>query len=254
MLQSDASDHFATFATLDRDDNQNAIPEQTISFRDYRNINKEMLCEVVSDRLNTIPLSDDVDVYYQCIKESIVQSFNEHIPLITKTVKSKRQSKRWMTDELKQLIRERNKLFKKYLKRPITFGDEYRQLRNNVNIRLKTEKNNFIKNKLEQSHGNSKKVWTIVNDLLGRQSSKTNYIKSLKRNTDVISDSKDMANFVNNYFTSIGPTLSSKVPRSNRRPSDFLRGNYPAMDGFEPTTPSEVKRIIEKLKKYQPRF
>ena len=57
---------------------------------------------------------------------------DECYPYKTIKIKQKQLDNPWMTEDLKSLIKQKNKLLTKYLKRPKTYGEEYRAIRNRV--------------------------------------------------------------------------------------------------------------------------
>ena len=60
-----------------------------------------------------------------------------------------------------------------------------------------------------------------------------------------------MAAKFNEYFTNIGPNLASNIPASAKRPSDFLKGNFPNSMFLMPTNEFEVSDVISNLKNTQ---
>ena len=100
-------------------------------------------------------------------------SFNKYFPL--KVVKHKKDivSKPYITYEIRQLIKEKHKLQRKFAKYPLSYGDQYRQLRNRVTQKLRIAEANYYKSQLDQNKGNSKKTWQTINSLLNRSSNTT---------------------------------------------------------------------------------
>eukprot|EP00918_Siedleckia_nematoides_P015538 GHVU01033653.1.p1 GENE.GHVU01033653.1~~GHVU01033653.1.p1 ORF type:complete len:100 (-),score=9.70 GHVU01033653.1:127-426(-) len=79
---------------------------------------------------------------------------------------------------------------------------EFCFLRNKVQLQIKTAKQNFFENKLEESKGNPKALWKLVKTL---GYSKKNNSKSkigLTINNDVCFTGKTVAETFNRFFTS----------------------------------------------------
>ena len=96
----------------------------------------------------------------------------------------------------------------------------YKKCRNDVNRRIKDAKINYYKTSLENST-NSKDSWNIINELLNKKS-KTTSIKELTIDHNKITDDKDIANELNNFFCKIGPQLAENIPRSDLDPLYYV--------------------------------
>ena len=57
-------------------------------------------------------------------------------------------------------------------------------------------------------------MWKNTNHLINKKSKSTN-ISSLQIDDQVVIESSSMSNQFNEYFTDIGPTLSSQIPETN---------------------------------------
>ena len=65
------------------------------------------------------------------------------------------------------------------------------------------------------------------------------------------SNNKDIANEFNKFYTSIAPTLDSKLPKSNIDPLSYMRGNYPDSMAVPHASPHDMIKIIKSLKDKQ---
>ena len=154
------SDHFPIFnISLFNVSQGNHRKSELIKFRNFsdENINsfKNNLNEVDWTLVESI---DNPDVAYEnfsCILNNI---FNNNFPIITKHKYVKPFDKPYIDFELKNLIKQKNKLQKKYAKHPITYANEYKQLRNKVTGLTRKAKARYFKDKLNSSSGNSKKL------------------------------------------------------------------------------------------------
>ena len=94
---------------------------------------------------------------------------------------------------------------------------EFCFLRNKVQLQIKTAKQNFFENKLEESKGNPKAQWKLVKTL---GYSKKNNSKSkigLTVNNDVCFTEKTVAETFNRFFTSVASKLVDKLPPSTNQ-------------------------------------
>ena len=115
ILLTDVSDHFAPFLTLrQRTDNLNRV---SFCYRNFEKINKENFCLAMQSAMSRVTLSDDPDNSYNKVCDQIIGIIDKMVPLQTVNIKAKQVSKPWITTELKELIKDRHKLYKKYLKK-----------------------------------------------------------------------------------------------------------------------------------------
>ena len=120
--------------------------------------------------------------------------------------------KPYITPEIKLLIKERNKIQRKYAKKPITFGDSFRSIRNRVTQMIRIAKNNYFKRQLEQHTNNLKKYWRVINDILNRKKALNSSNCRFEVNGEVITDSTVVPEKFNKYFIEVGETLARNCP------------------------------------------
>ena len=251
ILMSDNSDHFAPFTFLP---NSILDPEdinKTITFRDFKHSTEDELNRATRNVMTDV-FSDNIDDAFQDFCNRLKNVTNECFPIKSKIIKKKYLLKPWINQDLRALIKDKHKLYKKYVQRPITFGPQYKQLRNRLSNLIKTSKNEYYKNKLNDALGNSKKSWEIVNNLLNNKKNKTTLIKNIKSNGVEITDNEAICDKMNEHFASVGQKLAEKLPTSRNSPLDYLTGDFPRLDSFTPTTTEEVSKIIKGLKSCSP--
>ena len=90
---------------------------------------------------------------------------------------------------------------------------------NKLNEKLKRE---YFTNKIASCEGDLKSTWKTINNVLNKKSKTTN-ISSLNIEGKNISTNADIAESINNFFCTIGETLSDKIP-SARNP--LLENDY----------------------------
>lgn len=109
------------------------------------------------------------------ILNSIVNNFHTIYQSCTTYVKineqNKRQNCKWANKEIKKMIQTRDRLLKIWLKtNDINDRILYNKYRNKTNKYINKTKNNFYYNEICSNFKNSKKVWTIINNLCGNLS------------------------------------------------------------------------------------
>ena len=147
----------------------------------------------------------------------------ECFPFVTKKVRMKYKDKPYVTPEIRTMMIERDKAYKKYVKFPITYGDVYHKLRNKVTNAIKSNKRLQLKKELYEASGNSRQTWGIINRVLNR--SRETSIKTSKfivDDTEITNDSK-IANAFNKFYVSIGS--NNNIGTGNNRIGDVNNDN-----------------------------
>ena len=89
----------------------------------------------------------------------------------------------------------------------------YKNLKNKVNVMIKSKRKSYFSQKLHDVKGDSKETWRVLKSALGRRSKNTN-INSLKTdNNNEVTCHKDIANTLNTDFA----TVSDKVLQESER-------------------------------------
>ena len=145
--------------------------------------------------------------------------YDESYPLITRIIRTDCSKKAWLTSGLRQSIKTKNKLHKRYLKRPITYGPVYRTYRNTLTKLIRISKNKFYQQKFINCNGNIKETWKNINNILGRSNRIQNQVFKIEsRYTD---DPQLIANNFNEYLTNIPNTIVRNLPPLDANFEDY---------------------------------
>ena len=127
----------------------------------------------------------------------------------------------------------------------------YKNLRNYIQILIKSSKENFYKTYFTENNKNLRKIWqgikSIVNIKTKNYESPTCLIKENKS----ITDPTDISNEFNNYFSNVADVILDKRRYNGKKSyAEFLTDPSPNYinDVFNPTDEIEVKNIIIKMK------
>ena len=254
ILCMSISDHFPVFSVFSlKNSNPNSKKIITHSFREYNNLNIDNFRNDLENAVwDLVVCSDDIDVSYNNFELLFVSMFKVRFPLITKKLKTKHLSKPYITPEILNLMKERDKLQKKFSKKPINFGTAFRALRNQVNNKIKQSKREYYTNKLNNSSGNVKETWKVINEVLGRKK-RTDITEEFSIDGHQISSPKNIANKFNELYVRTGERLSTRVPPAihgleyylpNRRLNSFYMAE---------TCQNEIINIINDFKNFSPR-
>jgi hypothetical protein len=67
-------------------------------------------------------------------------------------------------------------------------------------------------------------------------------------NNELISDPSTIADKFNDFFTNIGPRLANKIPVTNIKATQFLKGDHQNSFFFPPVSEPEIIKVISDLK------
>ena len=132
------------------------------------------------------------------------------------------------------------------MRRPITFGPQYRNLRNQVNNRLKVEKKKYYENILRKHQGNSKKIWSVMNELLGRNRREKDF--ALEVNGEVSENPKVIVEEFNNYFSNVTNEIVQSLPNSNISFQTFMNPSISQSFNLRLISPTLIEQIINNMK------
>ena len=70
------------------------------------------------------------------------------------------------------MIIAKNKLQRKYARKPLTYGNAYREIRNRVTQAIRVARGNYYREKLQLFQNDANKTWNIINSILNRDTGK----------------------------------------------------------------------------------
>ena len=245
VVLSTITDHYPIFmqmavgGRIDRDDAYTKI------IRRENNYN-----ELVS-RFNTVDWSfvreaDGVNNAYNGFADRIECIFSEVCPLKEVRVKKLDLEKPYITRNIKNMIKEKHRLQKLSVRKPITYGQIFKDFRKNLNKLIRKAESEYYRDKLANDDSrNGKCTWGIVNDLLGRGTSNESCGEFLLGDS-TISDPRLIADEFNKYFSTVGSNLADNFDVSDNY-KDYL-SSCDCRFSLVPTTPSEIKDIVKGLR------
>ena len=259
VVTSDVSDHFSTLAKIVDANAINILKrpifrrKKILSPKEKNNFNLEL-----NFLLNRHGCFDPYSPY--TVNEKTAFLISTYESLIDKYMPLKKLSqnkkkmllKPWITSGIRKSIAVRDKLRKRSIK---TKSDEvyklYKFYRNKITHMKRLSFNTYYKEKLQNSFGNKRKEWEIVNQITRYKKKKKTEINSLKdEKNEILRNECDIANGLNKHFNSIGQKMANKFPNSNQE-------RYKAVEKIERTVESiylrrttieEIEKLIDKLK------
>ena len=154
----------------------------------------------------------------------------------------------WLTRGLLKSVRRKHKLHKLFLRNPCALNEQkYKQYRNRLTVIIRAAKKNYFATSLEKEKNNIKNTWKIINLALNKKTTKTCNTNLFNVNDDTFNKPQSIAKCFNEFFTSIGPKLASKIPLSDVDPINYIKDNYPNSFFLTPITRDELMKYVNKL-------
>ena len=154
--------------------------------------------------VSNVTENGDINEAWTNFKTKFTEVTNKHAPLIEKKVRGRETP--WLSNEIKQLMRERDYAHRKARKTNKELDwSAYRRLRNRVNMSFRKAKENYSRKVVDENADNPRNFWKIVkrvipNKATGAKSSTTNPINVDGR---VTTEATTIANGFCTFFTNI---------------------------------------------------
>jgi hypothetical protein len=167
-----------------------------------------------------------------------------HAPVKNKRLRCSKSP--WINSSLISKLRERDSLKKRFDKNPSdVIWSKYKKIRNEVNIfNDKKTKRDYFLARINSAKSDPKKTWKLINELSSRKVQEATNVKNIKQDDTEITNSYEIANAFNSYFTTIGESLANELPHSDIDPISYLN---PVNSSFS-LEQLNVETVIESLK------
>ncbi|KAG5894359.1 hypothetical protein JTB14_031920 [Gonioctena quinquepunctata] len=104
--------------------------------------------------------TEDIDMKVDILANNIETVFDHHAPL--RKVRSTKPRGPWLTNNLKIMKKQRNKLLAKYKStKNLDDWEAYKRARNDFTVAVKTEKQNYL-NEIHRTKKNGKDIWKAL--------------------------------------------------------------------------------------------
>ena len=213
---------------------------QEITYRKIKSVDIDEFKSDVTSNLSNEPIS--VDTMVSEYNDTLSNLLNKHAPEKTKSV-AVRDDVPWITPEILEAKRTRRRTEKSWKKNPLTVHRlEYKRQCRNVQSLIKISKSSYYSEKINQCEGDQKKLFKIVDSLLGRG-------KSTKLPTS--SSSFELAEKFNSFFSvkiyKIRENLDDmkdSVDNLSFDISSSLHSSHEKVSEFAPASEEEIQKII----------
>ena len=169
--------------------------------------------------------SDSVDENFNRFHKILTESIEENTTIKHITIPYKHRLKEpWMTSGIKKAITKKIQLYKQTLKRTCSqqVRQKYKDYRNTLQKIMRQAKMNYYNTKCLESKTNTKRLWNLINEIIGKKTKTDITIDAIKVDNILRHNPKTITNELGKYFANVGRTYAAKVPHSNISTKEYI--------------------------------
>ena len=167
----------------------------------------------------------------------------ECLPL--KKIKVKAHKNDWLSKGILISCKQNNLLFKTFKQNHrIENEATYKTYKNKLTHIIRQSKKMHFKNKFELYKKYCRKTWNTINEVL-KSKNKKHMVndKFITSEGTSCTDKNEIVEPFNKYFTSIGSSLNSKLPKTGEDPTKHIKHNTASFFSA-PTDPTDIINIV----------
>jgi hypothetical protein len=257
VIETSITDHFTCLMKYNISHKQTQINQDELNKHGRQQLDVNLLLHKLEcEKWTNIYKCKDVNESSKLFERLL----NEHIKNSTKyarkTIPSKyKPIKPWITHGLIVSIRHKEALYKQLKRQPenVTLAKYYNLYKKKLFYLLKNTKNRYYQEKLETTNNDSKRVWSVINEIIDKKVKKPNIINTINQNNTKIcckNNPCDAANIFNSYFANVGKDLANIILRDSPETENeiHLDSQIDTLEVFTETTEIEIEKIISNMK------
>ena len=234
VLKVTMSDHYCVQTTLNMQ-MENNVKHKSLTFRNYKKFEIKRFLDDIKLVVHDLNEENDLQTLWEKFKKKFLETSNNHAPLVTRRLKNR--VNQWMTHDVVKLMYRRDHVKQKAVKSKCqTKWNEYRKLRNQVTMQIRTEKNKYYLQQSKQCANNPKSVWKFLNKVINNKN-------MIPPPNDLLPDE------LNEYFSTIGEETANKYfERSNDQSYPWKGPNFTTGTfNFDEVDSDNVLKLIKAL-------
>ena len=206
-------------------------------------------------RLNTDPMADP-NINYDEFENILTSAKNKYLPTKKKKFnKHKHRLSPWITAGIVKSIKIRDLMYRN-LKLLSPESEHYEPAKINLKTykcilqkSIRAAKFSHYAKEFEKYKSDSRKTWMHIKDIINKGKTHRSLPKYfISNDNNVYTESYDIANKFNEFFTAVGPTLSSKIHcNSQNTYKSYLKRCITSTFEFDIITNEDVLKIIKLL-------
>ena len=196
--------------------------------------------------------SESLDANMETLDNLLQLEIERCTPVKTRVVSQKTLRKEpWLTPSLKRCIDKNKRLYSNTLKstkaeHEITTYQEYNKC---LKRSIRAAKRLYHCSKCKEYKNNTKKLWKVVNEIIGKSNDKSCSIDYLCIDGIKEYSAKKISDHFAKYFSSVGKNFAIKIPKSKNSVDSYLeklQSNHKSFF-FKPCDESEIYDVISAL-------
>lgn len=241
LIDSSMSDHKQIYLEVEK---YSSNKPQKIQYKaiDYKKLHKNLIDCHISNKFNS----------YNIFEEKLLRNIRDSIIYKSKILNLPRQD--WINKTIVRDIQNRNNLWTQHKKSPNdkTKEESFIKKRNEVAVNIQRFKSTYYIKSFMACLKNPGKMWDLINDLSVNKIKMTTMTKTLLTDNGLITNDKEICNYFNTFFCSIGSNLAKQIPVQYHNnltlTTEICATGSNMLNKFEPTNTNEVVSIINSLK------
>lgn len=163
--------------------------------------------------------------------------------------KLKLRQKPWLTNGIIKSIKNKQKLFKAYISDPLNQvkKSKYKKHSNLLNNLIKNSKKDYLTSQFEINKSNLKITWRLIGSIIKRNTKAQVSPSMIVHNNTEYTKKGDIANKLNEFFSSIGCDLASKIEDTGDDATSFIHNVPSSSFTLHPVTTTEIKQRLDSL-------
>ena len=164
------SDHYLVYFILKSNITLEKNQHKFLEYRKFSSMNVELFKQEIKEtnlfklQSDTFSSADEACLYYQ---KTLTNILNKHCPIVKRKLLNKHEV--WFDDELRDFRRKRRRIERKLRKKPSLSGKKhYNETCKAMTSLMKMKRKKFTQASIEKAEGNSKKLYSQINSLLGK--------------------------------------------------------------------------------------
>ena len=243
IMMTDISDHYPIFHIANYIQAQDV--EYSITRRNYTIKNKDNFMTKLSNiDWKDVLESDSTQEAFYLFHNKLRKLHDGCFPLqhISKKYNTR---KPWLSDTLRDAIKNKNKLYRKSIKiKSVKNEMVYKNYRNKLKHLLKAAEKKYYSDLKLVNKSNSTKMWSIIKNIINRK--KRKYINRKFKLSDgsITKDKQLISDKFNDFFINVGPNLAKRIEKQNKNPEQFMKAKITFSLYLEPVTEQEIHKIV----------
>ena len=191
----------------------------------------------------------EVNNSYNIFSNNYLNLYNKYFPYVRMSRKSFK-NKPYITSAIKVSIKHKNKLYRKKEDNPTELNKTiWRNFSKKTTAIIRKAEQLYYRSMINSQNNSSKNLWKTFGKILNKNKIKHNKINQLSHNNSKLTNSQDISETINNFFSEIGPNLASNFDNlNNNEHKKYLAAPAPQSILLHSINAKEILDTIKSLK------